>query len=69
MNEWNFVPETREYVAEARKLQPEAGVGLEGRILARLRQYATLSSDEALLAAAEVVREQYTPEEKTAFAA
>jgi tetratricopeptide (TPR) repeat protein len=68
LEQWNWLVEARQYVAEGRKLEPEAGVSLEARIAARLRDYAALQGDEAIQAAAQVVREAYTPEEKTAFA-
>ena len=68
LEQWNWLPEARQYVTDGRKLEPEAGVSLQARIAARLRDYASLQGDEAVQAAAQIVREAYTPEEKTAFA-
>ena len=69
LDQWNWTPRARQYVMDGRKLEPEAGVSLEARIAARLRDYTSLQGGEAIQAAAQVVRETYTPEEKTAFAA
>ncbi|HYP06633.1 MAG TPA: tetratricopeptide repeat protein [Bryobacteraceae bacterium] len=69
LEQWNWLTEARQYVADARKLDANQGAYLEARVAARLRSYETLQTEEALPVIAEVVRELYTPEEKATFAA
>ena len=68
LEQWNWLPEARQYAADGRKLDAAQGVALEARIAARLRNYTAINSEEGLQAVGQVVREFYTPEEKTAFA-
>ena len=68
LEQWSWLPEARQYAADGRKLDAAQGVALEARIAARLRDYTAIDSEEGLQAVGQVVREFYTPEEKTAFA-
>ena len=67
LEQWNWLPEARQYAGDGRKLEPDQGAYLQARIAARLRDYASIDSEAGLQAAAQVVREFYTPEEKVAF--
>ena len=67
LEQWGYLQEAQQYAVDGRKLDPEAGASLIARIATRLRQYTGLASDEEIYAAAQVVREFFTPEEKTAF--
>jgi len=67
LEQWGWLQEAQQYAADGRKLDPEAGVALSARIATRLRQYTNLTSHEEVYAAAQVVRDFFTPEEKTTF--
>lgn len=69
LEQWNWLAEARQYAAEGRKLDAEQGVALQARISTRLRDYIGVDSEQGLQAAAQAVREFYTPEEKAAFGA
>ena len=69
LEQWNWLDEAKQYADDGRKLDPEEGVALQARIMARMRQYSSLDSEQAIHAAAQAVGDFYAPEEKTAFGA
>jgi cellulose synthase operon protein C len=69
LEQWNWLAEAKHYADDGRNLDPKSGVDLHARIAARLRDYTALDDEQAIEAAAKIVNEFYTPEEKTTFGA